>query len=63
MLGDNDFVPRSLSFIGDQSAELHSLHQGASFHGVEAMAGQQLEAHHIAQRIGESQDFRRHPTL
>ena len=51
------------SFIGDQSAELDSLDQGFNSHGVEAMARQQFKAHQIAQGIGESQDFRRHPTF
>ena len=49
--------------VRNQPAERDAFDERLNTHGVETMARKQFEAHQIAQRIGESQDFCRHPTL
>ena len=67
VLGDDDAGPLSFSslmiqsvsngFIGDQSAELHARYRGRNAHRVIALPWQKLEAHEIAEGIGQRQDF------
>ena len=73
MLGNDDFRAALVEgfdnpigvkgFIRNQPAEMDAFDERLNTHGVETMARKQFETHQIAQRIGESQDFRRHPTL
>ncbi len=46
-----------------ERAELQALNQRGYPNGVEAMARKQDETHQTAKGIGQSEDFRRHPTL
>src|SRR3546814_9291026 len=49
--------------VGDQRAEGEAVDEWRHADGVEAMAGQQDEAHEIAECIGERQDLGRHAAL
>ena len=46
--------------VGDQGTELDALDQRREADGIEALSGQQHEAHEIAKSIGEGEDFGRH---
>ena len=70
VLGDDDFRAalvevfndpiRIERFIGDQPLKIDTLDQGLDTHSIEAMPRQELEAHQVAQGIGEGENFRRH---
>ena len=49
-------------FIRNQPAEMDAFMSGSTPR-YRTVARKQFETHQIAQRIGESQDFRRHPAL
>src|SRR6201997_4485950 len=57
-LGDNGVAIECL--VGDQRVEGQSLDERRHAHRVEALSGQQHEAHEIAERVGERQDFGGH---
>ena len=56
--GDDGVAVEGL--VGDQGAELDALEQRRDPDRVEALPRQQHEAHEIAERIGEGQDFGGH---
>ena len=58
--GDNVAVER---FVGDQRVESQSLDDRRHAHRVEALSRQKYEAHEMAERIGERQDFGDHAAL
>src|SRR6478752_9544266 len=60
-IGDDGVAVKGL--VGNQSAKGDPLEQRLHPHRVEAMAGQQFEAHEIAKRVGERQDLGRHAAL
>ena len=60
-VGDDVVAVESL--VGDQRTEFDPLDQRRDPDRVEALAGQQFEAHEIAKRVGERQDFGRHAAL
>src|SRR3978361_860384 len=60
-IGDNGVASERL--VGDQRVEGQSVNQRWHAHGVEALSRQKHEAHEIAERIGESQDFGGHATF
>ena len=49
--------------VGDERSELNALDQRRHTDRVIAVAGQQFEAHQIAQRIGKGKDLRRPTAL
>src|SRR5271155_2186310 len=57
-IGDNGVAVERL--VGDQRVEGQSLDQRRHPHRVEALSRQKHEAHEIAERIGEGQDFGGH---
>src|SRR6202022_2001080 len=57
-LGDNGVAVECL--VGDQRVEGQSLDERRHAHRVEALSRQEHEAHEIAERIGERQDFGGH---
>src|ERR1700732_3886813 len=57
-LGDNGVAVERL--VGDQRVEGQSLDKRRHAHRVEALSRQKHEAHEIAERIGERQDFGGH---
>src|SRR5262249_12197634 len=73
MLGNDDFgasfvqisddVIAVEGFVGDQGIELDVSNQRGNPHGVVAMAWQELEAHEIAERVRQGNDFGRHAAL
>src|SRR6187401_1721195 len=70
MLGDDDFGAARVEIgdngvaverlVGDQRVEGQSLDERRHTHRVEALSRQKHEAHEIAERIGEGQDFGGH---
>jgi hypothetical protein len=70
MLGDDDLGAARVEFgddgvaverlVGDQRVEGQSLDERRHAHRVEALSRQKHEAHEIAKRIGERQDFGGH---
>src|SRR5246500_5601546 len=60
-IGDNGVAVERL--VGDQRVEGQSLDERRHAHGVEALSRQKHEAHEIAERIGEGQDFGGHAAL
>ena len=48
-----------ISFVGDQRAELDAVDERRDADRVVAIARQQLEAHEIAERVGQRDDLRR----
>src|SRR5262249_30439110 len=60
-IGDNGVAVERL--VGDQRVEDQSLDERRHAHRVEAMSWQKHEAHEIAERIGEGQDFGGHPAF
>src|SRR5436190_8453057 len=70
MLGDDDLGAARIEFgddgvaverlVGDQRLEGQPLDERGDANGVEALSGQQHEAHQIAERIGQRQDFGGH---
>src|SRR5436305_3285165 len=56
--GDNGVAVERL--VGDQRVEGQSLNERRHAHRVEALSRQKHEAHEIAERIGERQDFGGH---
>src|SRR5882724_13506741 len=57
-IGDNGVAVERL--VGDQRIEGQSLDERRHAHRVEALSRQEHEAHEIAERIGEGQDFGGH---
>ena len=57
-VGDDGVAVEGL--VGDQPAEGEAVDQRRDAHRVEAVAGQQHEAHEIAERVGQRQDLGRH---
>ena len=57
-VGDDDVAVKSL--VRNQAAKGETVDQRRHADRVEALAGQQHEAHKIAERIGQRQDFGRH---
>ena len=49
--------------VGDQTAKIDTVDQRRDTDGVEAMAGQEFEAHEVAERVGQRQDLGGHATL
>src|SRR3546814_2185699 len=60
-VGDDGVAVERL--VGDQRAEAETVDERRHSDGVEAVAGQQDEAHEIAESIGERQDLGRHAAL
>jgi hypothetical protein len=60
-VGDDGIAIEGL--VGDQCAEAEAIDERRHSDGVEAMAGQENEAHEIAERIGEGEDLGRHAAL
>src|SRR5882724_2451716 len=60
-VGDNGVAVERL--VGDQRVEGQSLDERRHAHRVEALPRQKHEAHEIAERIGEGQDFGGHAAL
>jgi hypothetical protein len=54
-IGDNGVAVERL--VGDQRVEDQSLDERRHAHRVKALSRQKYEAHEIAERIGERQDF------
>jgi hypothetical protein len=50
----------SEGLVGDQAAKGNALDERSDADFIEAMAGQENEAHEIAERIGQCQNFGRH---
>src|SRR3979411_381583 len=60
-IGDNGVAVESL--VGDQRVEGQSLDERRHTHRVEALSRQKHEAHEIAERVSEGQDFGGHAAL
>ena len=68
MLGDDDLRAARVQLIedlidveglvGDQPSEFDALDQRRHAQGVEAVTRQQLEAHQVAERVGQGDDLR-----
>src|SRR3546814_16128351 len=72
MLGDDDFGTAVVQFgndgiaveglVGDQRAERDAVDERRHADRIETVARQQLEAHEIAERVGEGEDLGGHVT-
>ena len=60
-IGDDGIAVKGL--VGDETTEIETFDQGLDADRVEAMAGQEFEAHEIAERVGQRKNFGRHATL
>ena len=60
-IGDDGIAVECL--VGDQTSEIDAFDQRLDADRVEAMAGQELEAHKIAERVGQRQDLGGQATL
>lgn len=70
MLGDDDFGAARVEIgddavaierlVGDQRAESDALKERRNRNRIETLSGHEREAHEIAERIGERQDFGGH---
>ena len=70
MLGDDDFGAARVEIgddgvaverlVGDQRAESDALKERRNANRIETLSGHEREAHEIAERIGERQDFGGH---
>src|SRR5215211_7163792 len=50
-------------FVSNEAAELDAVDQRRDADRIKAVSRQQLEAHKVAERIGEREDFGCHPAL